>query len=70
MHIAIYALKMQMLSEHFQLNQNELYQIKTISDYIVLFHSMAFLRSRLGKKFFKLLLVSFILSKINISSYS
>ena len=51
MHIAIYALKMQMLSEHFQLDQNELYQIKIISDYIVLFHSMAFLRSRLGKNF-------------------
>jgi hypothetical protein len=58
MHIEIYALKMQMLSERFQLDQNELSQIKTILDYIVLFH-MAFLRSRLGKNILKLLLVSF-----------
>jgi hypothetical protein len=46
----IYAINMEpMLSECFQMDINVLSEIKTISDYIVLFHSMAFLRSFLGK---------------------
>ncbi len=48
MHIAIYVLKMQLMSERFKMSQEELNQLKKLSDYIVLFHSIAFLRSRLG----------------------
>ena len=48
MAYAIYFLKIELMSEHFQLDQTERKQSKRMAHFISLFHSEAFLRCRLS----------------------